>query len=152
MRAIQQAIASCLTAVALLAGCANPDYRSETSPPYSSNSSRYGVIESIETTRASNDGIGAGAVIGGIVGGVLGNQVGSGTGNTAATVAGAVGGAVVGHEIEKRNKASDAYLIRVRLDNGSYRTVTQDSITDLQVGNRVRVEDDRVYRYYGRGY
>jgi outer membrane lipoprotein SlyB len=150
MRAIQQAIASCLTAVALLAGCANPDYRSETSPPYSSNSSRYGVIESIETTRASNDGIGAGAVIGGVVGGVLGNQVGSGTGNTAATVAGAVGGAVVGHEIEKRNQAHDAYRIRVRLDNGSYQTMTQDNITDLQVGTRVRVENDHVYRYYDR--
>lgn len=152
MRTIQKVITSGLTAVALLAGCANPDYRSETSPPYSSNSSRYGVIDSIETTRAGNDGIGAGAVIGGVVGGVLGNQVGSGSGNTAATVAGAVGGAVVGHEIEKRNQTRDVYRIRVRLDNGSYRTVTQDSINDLQVGNRVRVENDRIYRYYDRRY
>lgn len=152
MRTIQKVIASGLAAVALLAGCANPNYRSETSPPYSTKSSRHGVIDSIEKTRAGNDGIGAGAVIGGVVGGALGNQVGSGSGNTAATVAGAVGGAVVGNEIEKRSKAHDAYRVRVRLDNGSYQTVTQDSITDLQVGNRVRVENDRVYRYYDRGY
>lgn len=153
---VQVVIATCLAA-ALMSGCANTNPRSEASPSYPSPSARssgYGVIEAIETTRASGDGIGVGTVIGGVVGGVLGNQVGSGSGKTAATVVGAVGGAVVGHEIEKSNKTQDAYHIRVRLDNGNYQTVTQDSINDLQVGNRVRVENNRVSRYYGndRGY
>jgi outer membrane lipoprotein SlyB len=154
MKAIQAVIATFLTAAALVSGCANTDSR------YGSNDSRYGssqsyadaygVIDAIETIQASAagiGGIGVGTVIGGVVGGVLGNQVGSGRGKTVATVAGAVGGAVVGHEIEKANRTNDAYRIRVRFDNGSYQTVTQDSINDLRVGDRVRVENDRVYRY-----
>ena len=152
----QAVIATCLAA-ALMSGCANTNPRSEASPSYPSPSARssgFGVIEAIETTRASGGGIGVGTVIGGVIGGVLGNQVGQGSGNTAATVAGAVGGAVVGHEIEKRNQTQEAYQIRVRFDNGSYQTVTQDSINDLQVGSRVRVENNRVSRYFGndRGY
>jgi outer membrane lipoprotein SlyB len=39
------------------------------------------------------------------------------------------------------------YQINIRLDNGDYRTVTQDSVYDLNVGNRVRLVDGRVYRY-----
>lgn len=151
-------IATCF-AVVLMSGCAstNPysNPRSETSPSYpSAQSSGYGVIEAIETTQASGNGVGVGTVLGGVIGGVLGNQVGGGSGKTAATVAGAVGGAVVGHEIEKRNQTQNEYRIRVRFDNGNYQTVTQDSLNDLQVGNRVRVENNRVSRYYGsdRGY
>ena len=158
MKAIQAVIASFLTASALVSGCANtnPSYGSS-DPRYGSSDPRYGssqpyagaygVIDAIETTQASDAGIGAGTVIGGVVGGVLGNQVGGGRGKTVATVAGAVGGAVVGHEIEKGNRTNVAYRIRVRFDNGSYQTVTQDSINDLRVGDRVRVENDRVYRY-----
>ena len=155
MKVIQVVIATFFAAT-LMSGCANTNPRSEASSPSypSARSSGYGVIEAIETTRVSSDGIGVGTVIGGVIGGVLGNQVGGGSGKTAATVVGAVGGAVVGHEIEKRNQTQDAYHIRVRLDNGNYQTVTQDSINDLQVGNRVRVENNRVSRYYGndRGY
>ena len=39
------------------------------------------------------------------------------------------------------------YAINVRLDNGEYRTVVQDSVVDLRTGNRVRIVDGRVYRY-----
>jgi len=91
---------------------------------------------------------GVGAVVGGVVGGVLGNQVGGGVGKDIATVAGVVGGAVVGNEIEQstRAPARDTYQISVRLDNGSYQTIRQDSLTNLQVGNRVRIENGIVYR------
>lgn len=156
MKALQTIIAMFLSAaVVTVTGCAspnhtNPNSRSEISSPnprgYSN--SNYGVIESIETIRTSNNDIGAGTVIGGVVGGVLGNQVGQGSGNTAATAAGAVGGAIVGHEIEKRNRTQEAYRIRVRLDSGYYQTVMQDSINDMRVGDRVRLENDRVSRYY----
>jgi len=139
-------IATFLTVAALLSGCANTDTR-----PMSSSSSysgaTYGVIDAIELTRGSGDGIGAGTVIGGVVGGVLGHQVGGGTGKNVATVAGVVGGAVVGHQIEKSNKQQDAYQIRVRLDNGGYQTMTQQSVSDLRVGDRVRIEGDRMSRY-----
>lgn len=148
--------ATFLTVAALMSGCA-----STSSQPMSSSSSSYsgvayGVIDAIEITRGSGDagsssGIGAGTIIGGVVGGVLGHQVGGGTGKDVATVAGVVGGAMAGHEIEKRNRqqdaSQDAYRIRVRLENGGYQTVTQPSINDLRVGDRVRIENDRVSRY-----
>jgi len=152
MKTTQIVIATFLAAAALMSGCANTDTR-----PVSSSSTysgaAYGVIDAIELTRGSSSdgiggsGIGAGAVIGGVVGGVLGHQVGSGTGKDVATAAGVVGGAVVGHQIEKRTKQQDEYRIRVRLDNGGYQTVMQQSIADLRVGDRVRIENGRVSRY-----
>jgi outer membrane lipoprotein SlyB len=62
-------------------------------------------------------------------------------------VAGAVGGAVAGHQIEKSNKQQDGYRIRVRLENGGYQTVTRQTINDLRVGDRVRIENDHISRY-----
>jgi len=150
MKTPQIVVATFLTVGALMSGCANTDTR-----PVSSSSSysraAYGVVDAIEIIRGSGDGIGgsgigAGAVIGGVVGGVLGHQVGGGTGKDVATVAGVVGGAMAGHQIEKSNKQQDAYRVRVRLDNGGYQTVTQQSISDLRVGDRVRIENDRVSR------
>lgn len=135
-----------------LAGCSSsPMYDS---PSYSSAgaydssySSSTGTIDSITVTRGSGSGVGAGAVVGGVVGGLVGNQVGSGSGRTAATAAGAIAGAMVGNEMQKNRNERDMYQINVRMDNGDYRTVVQDSVADLRVGNRVRVVDGRAYRY-----
>ncbi|CDG84349.1 glycine zipper 2TM domain-containing protein [Janthinobacterium agaricidamnosum] len=136
-----------MTGAVLLTGCAS----TQQAPGYSASqpeSATYGTIDSIQMTQGNASGSGLGAVAGGVVGALLGNQVGSGGGRTAATVAGAVGGAVVGNEVEKnRAQSSTAYQISVRLDNGEYRTVIQDSVVDLRPGNRVRVIDGRVYRY-----
>jgi outer membrane lipoprotein SlyB len=146
---------------AALAGCASTgvnDARPQSYPtgarsypqPARSNYSSYGVIDSIQmsnTNGGGTNGIGAGTVVGGLVGGILGNQVGGGRGKTAATVAGVVGGAVVGNQIEQRNSVRQMYQVGVRLDNGGYRTLLQDGVGDLQVGSRVRIENDRVYRY-----
>ena len=109
----------------------------------------YGTIESIQVTNAEGRTSGAGAIVGGLVGALAGNQVGSGGGRTAATVAGGVAGAAIGNNVE-RNRNVDGqqmYAVNIRLDNGEYRTIVQDSIVDLRVGNRVRVVDGRVYRY-----
>jgi outer membrane lipoprotein SlyB len=114
-------------------------------------SAGYGTIDSIQVVRAQASTSGAGAVVGGLVGALVGNQVGSGNGRTAATVAGAVGGAAVGNSVESNRNANngsqDMYQINIRLDNGEYRSVTQDSVYDLRVGNRVRLVDGRAYRY-----
>lgn len=145
-------------AAVILSGCASPYNQMQGSQPYPvSNSSSqsqystYGVIESIQMVQgnAAGNGVGAGAVVGGVVGGLLGNQVGRGTGKTVATIAGVVGGALAGNQIEHSNRAQtqDMYQIRVRLENGGYQTLVQDSIADLRIGNRVRIEGDRVYRY-----
>ncbi len=139
-----------LAGTALLAGCAN----TATTPApitYSApraDASTYGTIDSIQVVQTQPGTSGAGAVTGGLVGALLGNQIGSGNGRTAATVAGAVGGAVVGNNVEQsRNAPHDSYQISVRMDNGDYRIVNQDSISDLRVGNRVRLVDGRLYRY-----
>ncbi|TFW17935.1 glycine zipper 2TM domain-containing protein [Massilia arenosa] len=137
---------------AVLAGCSTAPSTSS-GPTYSSYdsagaSSMYGTIDSITVTRTAGTTNGSGALIGGVVGGLVGNQVGSGSGRTAATAAGALAGAVVGNNMEaKREGDRDMYQVSVRLDNGDYRTVVQDSVYDLRVGNRVRIVDGRVYRY-----
>ena len=164
MKTTTSLAASLLVASSFLAGCASPYQQSNNAPSYPSQSypaqnyptqqqgynTQYGVIDSIQVTRGPNDtGPGLGAVVGGVVGGLLGNQVGGGNGKIAATAAGAIGGAVVGNQVQQNNRAPgrDMYQISVRLDGGAFETVTQDSMNDLRVGNRVRVENGRVYRY-----
>jgi len=159
-----QPLAALVAACTLLGGCAG----SNTSQPYYSDSgyradsgyrngynntasSGYGVIESIQVTTPQARTSGAGAIVGGLVGALAGNQVGSGGGRTAATVAGGVAGAAIGNRVEANREngygGDQAYAINVRLDNGEYRTIVQDSVTDLRVGNRIRIVDGRVYRY-----
>ena len=150
----------------LLGGCASDPFSTRSDYPnnnYPSNTSNnrnnsntisYGVIDSIETVNSNNttnnSSIGVGTVLGGVVGGVVGNQVGSGNGRTAATAVGAVGGAIIGHELEKnRNNQGTSYNYRVgvRLDNGGFDNVMQNSIGNLRVGDRVRIENSVVTRY-----
>lgn len=146
--------AAVIAAGALLSGCASttsPDpyaYNNGYNSGYNNVSMGYGTIESIEVVRGPGRTSGAGAVVGGLVGALAGNQVGSGNGRTAATVAGGVAGAAIGNNVEaNRNDGREVYQINVRLDNGEYRSITQDSVYDLRVGNRVRLVDGRVYRY-----
>ena len=107
----------------------------------------YGNVEAIEIYRGSDSPpVNAGTVLGGLAGGVIGHQIGSGRGNTAATIAGAVGGAVVGNEIEKKRVQASRYRITVRLDSGSTLIVEDTRGEDLRVGDRVRVENNRLYR------
>jgi outer membrane lipoprotein SlyB len=152
-----------VAAVFALTGCGTMNEPSSTSgsTPGSVNSgsaySGYGVVQAIELVSQGNtantgiggSGIGVGAIAGAVVGGVLGNQVGGGTGKTVATVAGAAGGAYVGNEIEKsrQQKTADAYKVTVRMDGGSYQTVTQSTNAGLRVGDRVRIDNGYAQRY-----
>lgn len=131
---------------ALLGGCANTSTPNSTRPVASAPQSYvvYGVIDAIEAGQGSSE-LGAGTIIGGVVGGILGNQVGGGSGRDVATIAGAVGGAVVGHQIEK-SRQQPTYNVRVRMNNGDYQTVTQQNVSDLRVGDRVRIENNVVTR------
>ncbi|WP_075795466.1 glycine zipper 2TM domain-containing protein [Massilia putida] len=148
-------LAALVAASALLGGCA-----SQSSQPYYANdgyrsgydntaAAGYGTIESIQVTSGEGRTSGAGAIVGGLVGALAGNQVGSGGGRTAATVAGGVAGAAIGNRVEanRNGEAQQMYAVNIRLDNGEYRTVVQDNVYDLRVGNRVRIVDGRVYRY-----
>ena len=151
MKSAHPIAALIIASSAFLAGCANT---SSAPPPsngggYSTNvSSGYGTIDSIQVVRAEAGTSGGGAVVGGLLGALVGNQVGSGTGRTVATIAGAAGGAYAGNKVEENRNAGgvDKYQINIRMDNGEYRSVTQDSAADLHAGNRVRIVDGRAYR------
>ncbi len=140
-------LAALAAAAALLGGCASSPMPQQTAYTQD-DAATYGIIDNIQVVQVEPRSSGAGAVTGGLVGALLGNQIGSGSGRTAATVAGAVGGAVVGNNVEQNHEAAHTvYRISVRMNNGEYRSVDQDSAYDLQAGNRVHVVDGRVYRY-----
>ena len=119
--------------------------------------SEYGVVQSIDLVQQGNtgntgiggSGIGIGTIAGAVVGGVLGNQVGSGTGRAVATVAGAAGGAYVGHELENRQqqRTADVYRFTIRMNSGSYQTLTQNTNAGFRVGDRVRIDNGFLQRY-----
>jgi outer membrane lipoprotein SlyB len=73
--------------------------------------------------------------------GLLGHQVGRGKGNTAATVVGAVGGAVAGHQTEKYVRSEKQLQVTVHFEDGSVRTINQESGSRWQVGDRVRLNN-----------
>jgi outer membrane lipoprotein SlyB len=103
--------------------------------------SGYGTVETVQTVDRNNPGI-MGAIGGAVVGGLIGNQIGSGRGNTAATIAGAAGGAIAGREVERRVRSgADLFKIFVRMDDGTYQAVAQETQPALRPGDRVRVEN-----------
>lgn len=97
-----------------------------------------GTVVSVAAVQRAAQPVGIGAVAGGVVGGVLGNQIGGGSGRAVATVVGAVGGGWAGHEVEKRVRQTTAYAVRVRMDDGSMRTLEQSQ--PVSVGSPVRVQ------------
>ena len=96
---------------------------------------RQGKVNGVDV---GNTTIGIGTVAGGVLGGVLGNQVGGGNGKTAMTVLGAAGGAYAGNAVEKNMKKVTVYQMRVRMNNGSVRTIEQGS--PVAAGSSVVVE------------
>jgi outer membrane lipoprotein SlyB len=98
-----------------------------------------GVVESVRSVTRKGHGTGLGAVAGGVVGAAVGNQVGKGNGRSAMTVLGAVGGGFAGNEIEKRSRSVTVHEVRVRMDDGTLRTIEQ-SQPDAHAGERVIVQ------------
>jgi outer membrane lipoprotein SlyB len=98
-----------------------------------------GTVDSIRPVEVRGDATGLGAVAGGVTGAVVGHQLGNGRGNTAMTVIGAAGGAYAGNEIEKNVNKRVVYRVTVRMDDGSFRTVSQATAPAFAVGDKVRV-------------
>lgn len=103
-----------------------------------------GVIESVREIAQPGQASGVGAVAGGVAGGLLGRQLGGDRHKTAGTVIGAVGGAVAGHQVEKHVKTGKSWEIGVRMEDGSQRSVRQDSAPAWRAGERVRVVDGAI--------
>jgi outer membrane lipoprotein SlyB len=104
-----------------------------------------GTVEEIKTVKTDAEkGSGLGAVVGGLAGLVVGNQIGQGNGKVLAKVAGAAGGAYLGNRVEKRVRAATTYDVRVKLDNGTETTVTQDVEPTVGVGAAVKIVNGQV--------
>jgi outer membrane lipoprotein SlyB len=101
-----------------------------------------GTVESIRTVEVRGEPGGAGAVPGGFAGAAIGNQAGAENGNAAMTILGAAGGFFAGSEFKKRR----AYRVTVRMDDGSFRTVSLSSTPAFNVGDKVRVIEGRLVR------
>jgi outer membrane lipoprotein SlyB len=104
-----------------------------------------GVVESVQAVQKKGAGTGAGAAVGGVLGGVVGHQMGGGSGKTAMTVLGAIGGGVAGNEVEKRARAETVYQVRLRMDDGTKRTLTL-SHAPVAKGDRVAVDGQSLRR------
>lgn len=101
-----------------------------------------GVIEAVTPYEKKGEGTGIGAVAGGVLGGVLGHQMGGGRGKDAMTAIGVVGGGIAGHEVEKRQRATTMYAVKVRMEDGTVRTINQSSAAT--VGQKVTVEGQAI--------
>jgi len=73
----------------------------------------------------------------GTVGGTLG-------GAALGAILGAAGGAFAGNEIEKNVKKHYSYRVTVRMDDGTYRTISQANPPSVAVGEKVRVANGTV--------
>jgi len=98
-----------------------------------------GTVEAIRAVELRGDASGLGAAAGGVTGAVVGNQIGRGNGNPAMTILGAAGGAFAGNEIEKNMKKRYSYRVTVRMDDGSFRTISQSAAPSVAPGGRVRI-------------
>ena len=95
-----------------------------------------------------------GGIIGAVVGSALGKDVNNGHNRAGTTVLGGAAGAAVGSRVgqnEAANTASagaagPAYRVTVQTDAGAMRTYEVGALGDLRVGDRVRVENNVIYR------
>lgn len=100
-----------------------------------------GIVEAIRAVQTKGSGSGLGAVAGGVTGAVVGNQMGRGNGNTVMTLLGAAGGAFAGNAIEKNVNSHTTYRTTVRMDDGSYRTVSSGHQPGVGIGDKVKIVD-----------
>jgi outer membrane lipoprotein SlyB len=107
-----------------------------------------GTVQAVQEVKEKGQGSGIGAIGGAVVGGLLGNQVGGGNGKKVMTVVGAVGGGLAGHEAEKHVRATTAYDVQVRMEDGSVRTFRRTE--PLNLGTRVTVDGNNL-RVGGQG-
>lgn len=103
-----------------------------------------GTVESIRTVEVRDEAGGAGAAAAGPGGSGAGEQT-VGGGGAAVTLLGA-GDAIAGSEIEKNVKKRYAYRVTVRMDDGSFRTISLSSPPTLAVGDKVRVVEGKLVR------
>ena len=103
-----------------------------------------GVIEAITENTVAGEGTGIGGIGGALGGAVIGKQFGKGRGSDALAILGAIGGAVAGHQVEKSVRSTKVYEVRVKMEDGSTRSMTQGSPPAWRNGDRVRVDGNSI--------
>ena len=97
-----------------------------------------GVIDGYSPVKVQGQNNGIGAVAGGLGGALVGSKIAGRGNHTLGGAIGAVGGGLLGNAIESHERTSTVYDVRVRMADGSVRTVRQAAVPT--VGQRVNVE------------
>ena len=108
-----------------------------------------GVIEGYSAVKIQGQNNGVGAVAGGLGGALVGSQIAGRHNHTLGGVVGAIGGGLLGNAIESHQRTVTEYDVRVRMADGSIRTVRQTAIPN--VGQRVNVEGHTLRAIDGQG-
>jgi len=108
-----------------------------------------GVIDGYSAVQVQGQNNGVGAVAGGLGGALVGSQIAGRHNHTLGGVIGAVGGGLLGNAIETHQRTVTVYDVRVRMADGSIRTVRQSYVPT--VGQRVDVEGHTLRAVDGQG-
>ena len=113
-------------------------------------------IQTVAMGASGNDNRTRNAVIGGVLGAVVGSAIGKNVDNghsrAGTTVLGGVAGAAAGSRIGQNDSTASAgagapaYRVSVQTDQGVMRTYEVGALGDLRVGDRVRIENNVIYR------
>jgi outer membrane lipoprotein SlyB len=99
-----------------------------------------GVIDGYSAVQVQGQNNGIGAVAGGLGGALVGSKIAGRNDHTIGGVIGAVGGGLLGNAIESHERAATVYDVRIRMADGSIRTVRQSTVPN--VGQHVSVDGD----------
>jgi len=108
-----------------------------------------GVIDGYSAVKVQGQNNGVGAVAGGLGGALVGSKIAGRGNHTLGGVVGAIGGGLLGNAIETHERTTTAYDVRVRMEDGSIRTVRQSTIPT--VGQRVNVDGHTLRPIDGQG-
>ena len=108
-----------------------------------------GVVEGYSTVKVQGQNNGVGAVAGGVGGALVGSQIAGRHNHTVGGIVGAIGGGLLGNAIESHQRTVTEYDVRVRMADGSIRTVRQATVPN--VGQRVSVEGHTLRAIDGQG-
>ena len=108
-----------------------------------------GVIDSYSAVKVQGQNNGVGAVAGGLGGALVGSKIAGRGNHTLGGVVGAIGGGLLGNAIESHERTTTAYDVRVRMADGSIRTVRQATVPT--VGQRVNVDGHTLHPVDGQG-
>ena len=145
---LKQRLFSTLAAASALAllGCASPNYYQPTGGAYPAGApvsnagyAQFGRVADVRFLQGNGSSGVAGTVIGGAVGGLAGHQVGGGSGKTAATIGRAV-------EQNSNRGGQGVYRVTVQMEDGGTRSFDYAEPPNVQVGERVRVDGNQLYR------